>query len=379
MRFSAKQAQLNDLARGIYDWAAGGGANPSTHRIIREVFGSSIGEDALVSVRGRMQSDGAFGALRHDLVSRWRKRMASHRPLSEAEARAFIGELSDSFDHALLYDHGLIASSTYMQRGETSSRDMRMPGTMPCWTLHFTTRGGALFLSRDTEQAVGAGSVMLMRPQAVYHYGLHPRESEWEHLWAIFQPRANWAELLEWNGPNRELSHLQLADASERDRIESLFRALIALGAERGTYRQELQHNKLEELLLRVRGCVGGSERRPLDLRIQRACDYMLARLDHRISIDEVARELSLSASRFAHLFKAQLGVGPKTWLNDQRLQRARKLLLQTADSVAAIGARVGYEDPSHFTRYFSKSMGCSPREFRRTFGGSAEARQAFD
>ena len=39
---------------------------------------------------------------------------------------------------------------------------------------------------------------------------------------------------------------------------------------------------------------------------------------------------------------------------------------------VATIGARVGYDDPAHFTRYFRKSVGCSPRQFRRSFRNGA-------
>jgi len=60
--------------------------------------------------------------------------------------------------------------------------------------------------------------------------------------------------------------------------------------------------------------------------------------------------------------------VAPKAWINNERLRRARKLLLHSDAGVGTIGASVGYDDPSHFTKYFRKSVGCSPREFRRGF-----------
>lgn len=370
MDFSADRNRLNTLARKVLDWAAGGSPDASTHNIVREAFGFAIGEEELLSVRARLEKDDRFLAWRADLVSRWRDRMASPRMLSEAEARALLGELAENFDHALLYEHDLLASSTYMRRGESNSRDLRMPGTMPCWTVHFTTRGGALFVSRDAEISVRPGSLMFMRPQAAYHYGLHPRETEWEHLWALFQPRSNWSEFLGWIEPGAQLACLGPVDENLSRRIESLFRDLIALGEERGPYLNELRYNKLEEILIRARMSAAASRAKALDLRIQRACDYMQERLEQRFSVDEVAAELNLSTSRFAHLFAAQMGVAPKAWINDMRLQRARKLLLHTGDSIAGIGAQVGYEDPAHFARNFKKSMGYSPRQFRRSFAG---------
>jgi len=94
----------------------------------------------------------------------------------------------------------------------------------------------------------------------------------------------------------------------------------------------------------------------------------MQSRLEQKCTLEEVASDCNLSISRFAHLFAEQMGLGPKAWINDIRLQKARKLLLTTDEKISRIGSLVGYEDPAHFTRYFSKNMGCSPRHFRRSF-----------
>jgi AraC-like DNA-binding protein len=94
----------------------------------------------------------------------------------------------------------------------------------------------------------------------------------------------------------------------------------------------------------------------------------MQAHLTDGFSVDDIAAACNLSTSRFAHLFKEHMGVSPKSWGNNMRLQQARKLLLGNSDSINLIARQVGYEDPSQFTKYFKRNMGCSPREFRQSF-----------
>ncbi|MDX1733585.1 MAG: arabinose operon transcriptional regulator AraC, partial [Halioglobus sp.] len=272
------------------------------------------------------------------------------------------------FDHALLYDHGIRASSTRMRRGGVSASETAV-SAMPCWTLHLTVQGGALFINDNMEVQVAAGDLMLLRPDAHYHYGLHPRAEYWEHLWVLFQPRPHWAELLDWEALDAGILWLSLPGDDARLHLERLFRELIALSEEDAPLQADLQHNKLEEILIRARGYSESAAATAMDARIALACDYMQRNLAQKFSVEDVAAACSLSTSRLAHLFREQMGVGPKTWINDARLQQARKLLLGSDDSITGIAARVGYEDPAHFSRYFNKNMGCSPRQFRQTFG----------
>ena len=94
----------------------------------------------------------------------------------------------------------------------------------------------------------------------------------------------------------------------------------------------------------------------------------MQAHLAEKFSVDDVAAACNLSTSRLAHLFKDHMGVSPKSWSNNLRLQQARRLLLGNSDSINYIARQVGYEDSSQFTKYFKRNLGCSPREFRQSF-----------
>ena len=103
-----------------------------------------------------------------------------------------------------------------------------------------------------------------------------------------------------------------------------------------------------------------------LDPRIGWAIEEMQRRLGDPITLDDLARQVNLSRSRFAHLFREQTGLSPGRYLREFRLDRARHLLETTFLSVKEVMAAVGFNDPSHFSRDFHAAYGTSPREWRK-------------
>ena len=83
------------------------------------------------------------------------------------------------------------------------------------------------------------------------------------------------------------------------------------------------------------------------------------------LSIADLARELSLSESRAAHLVKIECGTAFHGFLTRERLHRAKALLLTTSLTVAAIAERTGFATASYFCRIFQRHCGISPSQFR--------------
>lgn len=101
---------------------------------------------------------------------------------------------------------------------------------------------------------------------------------------------------------------------------------------------------------------------------LQRARDFINANLAGDPSVAEVARECGLSASYFARAFKQATGIPPYRWVTKQRVERAKELLQDPRQELAAIAQICGFVDQSHFTRVFSKSEGHSPGRWRRLY-----------
>jgi AraC family transcriptional regulator, arabinose operon regulatory protein len=92
---------------------------------------------------------------------------------------------------------------------------------------------------------------------------------------------------------------------------------------------------------------------------------YMSEHLEEPLRMTALARQASLSSAYFGGLFKAQTGCAPREYLHLLRMHRACQLLRASELSIKQIAARLGYQDPFHFSRQFKAFHGLSPSEYR--------------
>jgi AraC-like DNA-binding protein len=96
--------------------------------------------------------------------------------------------------------------------------------------------------------------------------------------------------------------------------------------------------------------------------RISRAIGRLRENFDQPLRMDDLARELGMSVSGFHHHFKSVTAMSPLQFQKQIRLQEARRLMLGEDLDAASAGFRVGYEDPSYFSREYKKLFGAPPQ-----------------
>lgn len=94
---------------------------------------------------------------------------------------------------------------------------------------------------------------------------------------------------------------------------------------------------------------------------VARAVERLRKDFDRPLRIDGIAKELGMSSSGFHHHFKAITDMSPLQFQKQIRLQEARRLMFGESLDAASAGFRVGYEDPSHFSRDYKRQFGQSP------------------
>lgn len=103
---------------------------------------------------------------------------------------------------------------------------------------------------------------------------------------------------------------------------------------------------------------------------IQRATAHLRTHATERFSIATLSRALNVSERTLSRRFQSALGMTPLTYLQSQRVARAKQLLERGATPLDQIVAECGYEDVSSFRKLFSRHVGMTPREYRSRFSG---------
>ena len=83
------------------------------------------------------------------------------------------------------------------------------------------------------------------------------------------------------------------------------------------------------------------------------------------VTLEELAKLCHRSLASFKRDFQQHFQCAPKKWINDQRLEHARSLLLSSDRQVAEIALECGFENTPHFIRIFKEKFGTTPNQGR--------------
>jgi AraC-like DNA-binding protein len=86
----------------------------------------------------------------------------------------------------------------------------------------------------------------------------------------------------------------------------------------------------------------------------------------HPWTVEDLARRVGLSRTRFADRFRHFLGEPPMAYLARWRVKLGAELLQSTEDSVAEVAATVGYGSEAAFNRAFKRELDSPPAQWRR-------------
>lgn len=79
---------------------------------------------------------------------------------------------------------------------------------------------------------------------------------------------------------------------------------------------------------------------------------------------DDLADTVALSRRHLTRRLKAVAGKTPARLIRERRIERAKKRLQQNPNTIAEVGAAVGFRSPSHFSQVFREHVGCSPSTY---------------
>jgi AraC-like DNA-binding protein len=94
--------------------------------------------------------------------------------------------------------------------------------------------------------------------------------------------------------------------------------------------------------------------------------DYLIEHSTENVSLDELAKLSNLSSFHLVRVFRAEVGLPPHAFLEQVRVNRARRLM-QQGMTLSEVAFATGFTDQSHFTRHFKKMAGVTPGQYQKS------------
>jgi len=163
-----------------------------------------------------------------------------------------------------------------------------------------------------------------------------------------------------------DMSVRSMAVSRLPDQLLEAFIRLIRLLDDKDDYRV-VSHLVMREIIYRILKSEQGPRLRQMAAfgghtnRIARAVQILRARFAELVSMEELAGELGMSVSSFHQHFKIATSMSPLQFQKMLRLQEARRLLLSEDLDASTTAIKVGYDDPSQFTREYKRLFGDPP------------------
>lgn len=93
--------------------------------------------------------------------------------------------------------------------------------------------------------------------------------------------------------------------------------------------------------------------------------EYIYAHIKERITIEEIAEQLGVSASYLSRLFKKETGDSVSAYIRAQKIEMAKNMLRYSEYPLSDIANRLSFSSQSHFIQQFKEQTGMTPKKYR--------------
>jgi len=105
-----------------------------------------------------------------------------------------------------------------------------------------------------------------------------------------------------------------------------------------------------------------------ISVEMVRIMEYIHENLSEKIHFEQLAETNNMTYTTFLRQFKKMTKTTPLAYQNARRIEKAKHLLAHTDTTVSFVSVECGFYDSSHFIRFFEKSTGLTPLQFREQY-----------
>lgn len=142
---------------------------------------------------------------------------------------------------------------------------------------------------------------------------------------------------------------------------------LMIINGEKDFKKEEIFLFIIEQLITEYTDVVPVTTLSEMNTEIKTVCGFLEENYMNNITLNDLSNLTGLNKYYLLRSFTKQKGISPYSYLESIRISKAKKLLEQ---GIAPIDAalQTGFTDQSHFTNFFKKFIGLTPKQYMKIF-----------
>jgi len=234
------------------------------------------------------------------------------------------------------------------------------------YVIGFIESGQRYLSCRNKEYIIDAGDLTLFNP-GDNHTCEQVDGGTLDYRCINIKPEAMRKAVLEITGKEylpyfkeQVLFHSELASLLKE------LHSIVMLG-EKGFQKEEMFLFIIQQLITEYADVVTAPAAGEANAEIKAACDYLENNYMNNITLDDLSALAGLSKYQLIRSFTKEKGISPYCYLETVRIGRAKKLLEQGVAPID-VAFKTGFTDQSHFTNFFKKLIGLTPKQYMNIF-----------
>jgi len=235
------------------------------------------------------------------------------------------------------------------------------PEGYPTHQFIFSRKGNGTLIVDGITYVINEGDIFYLAPFTPHTY--YSECDAWGTMWLHFMGFAV-RQTLDVLSLNTPIVFTDLLTSSIDDILFDLTSTLKA-----NTYENQIKASGLfYQLLMEIHQSIELKKNAKYSdeyLTFNESLDYIEANFTSAIQLNDLAEISKVTPQHYCKLFKDQFHQRPIEYINNRRLQEAKRLLLETNEPIKVIAKEIGFEDSSYFGAQFKRQVGITASQYR--------------